>query len=87
MTREIFAELTQRLDVRPISWNKVGKLLYGTWSNRIWFPDPPVCGAPVRLPVRNGEAKTRSLNFVPQLFRGAKQNPNDSYEHVLATLR
>ena len=35
MTREIFAELTQRLDVRPISWNKVGKLLYETWPNRI----------------------------------------------------
>lgn len=49
------------------------KMLYGTWSNRIWFSDPPVCSAPVRLPVRNGEARTRSLNFVPQLFRGAKQ--------------
>jgi hypothetical protein len=51
MTREIFAELTQRLDVRPISWNKGKKLLYGT-----------------SLPRR-------------------ETNPNDSYEHVLATLR
>jgi hypothetical protein len=70
-----FAELTQPLDVRPISWNKGKKLLYGTWPNRVWFSDPLVCSAPVRLPVRNGEARTRSLNFVPQLFRGAKQTP------------
>jgi hypothetical protein len=49
------------------------KLLYGTWPNRLWFSDSLVCSAPVGLPVRNGEAGTRSLNFVPQLFRGAKQ--------------
>ena len=86
MTREIFAELTQRLDVRSISWNK--RKNYYTELGRTDFGFLTRSFAALRWDCRpewrGGDPLTE---FCSTTLPRRETNPNDSYGHVLATLR
>jgi hypothetical protein len=59
MTREIFAELTQRPDLRPISWHKEKKCYTELGRTEFGFPTRPFaalrCGCPSGM-ARRGPA-------------------------------